>query len=112
MLDAERCAGANAPAMASALPIGLFALAGFTTGAGMRMLDPLLPLLADDLGITAAATTQVVAAFVLAYGLVQLAAGPLGDRMGKPRISAIALLLYGGEPVPPAQAGKLLAPAR
>jgi predicted MFS family arabinose efflux permease len=61
----------------------------------MRMLDALLPLLAADLGITVAAATGVVAAFVLPYGLVQLVAGPLGDRFGKPRVATFALLGYG-----------------
>ncbi|WP_135467158.1 MFS transporter [Crenalkalicoccus roseus] len=79
---------------APALPIALFALAGFATGSGMRMLDPLLPLLAADLGVTVAVATGVVAAFVLPYGLVQLLAGPLGDRMGKPRVATLALLVY------------------
>ncbi|MDI3307838.1 MAG: MFS transporter [Acetobacteraceae bacterium] len=81
--------------MPPSLPIALFALAGFTTGSGMRMLDPLLPLLAADLGITVATATSLVAGFVLPYGLVQLVAGPLGDRLGKIRIACIALLLYG-----------------
>lgn len=77
------------------VPIGLYALAGFCTGSGMRMLDALLPLLAADLGISVAAATGVVAAFVLPYGLVQLVAGPLGDRFGKPRVATFALLGYG-----------------
>jgi predicted MFS family arabinose efflux permease len=76
------------------LPIGLFALAGFTTGSGMRVLDPVLPLLAADFGITVSVATGVVAAFLLPYGLVQIVAGPLGDRMGKPRVACLALLLY------------------
>ncbi len=61
----------------------------------MRMLDALLPLLAADLGISVAAATGVVAAFVLPYGLVQLVAGPLGDRFGKPRVATLALAGYG-----------------
>jgi MFS transporter, DHA1 family, inner membrane transport protein len=77
------------------LAITLLALAGFATGAGMRILDPLLPLLAADFGVTVGAATGVVAGFVVPYGLVQLAAGPLGDRLGKPRIATFALLLYG-----------------
>lgn len=80
---------------ASPVPIGLYALAGFCTGSGMRMLDALLPLLAADLGISVAAATGVVAAFVLPYGLVQLVAGPVGDRFGKPRVATVALLGYG-----------------
>lgn len=83
-----------APSPPIALPITLLATAGFTTGSGMRMLDPLLPLLAADLGISVAVATGVVAAFVLPYGLVQLVAGPLGDRLGKPRVACLALLTY------------------
>ena len=84
-----------APAGPSPAPIGLYALAGFCTGSGMRMLDALLPLLAADLGITVAAAAGLVAAFVLPYGLVQLVAGPLGDRFGKPRVATFALCGYG-----------------
>ncbi len=76
-------------------PIALFALAGFATGSGMRLLDPLLPLLARDFGVTVAAMAGVVASFVLGYGAVQLGAGPLGDRFGKARVACAALLLYG-----------------
>lgn len=81
--------------MPPAIPIALFALAGFTTGAGMRMLDPLLPLVAADFGVRVAQATALVAAFVLPYGLVQLVAGPLGDRLGKVRIAVFAVLLFG-----------------
>ena len=76
-------------------PIGLFALAGFATGAGMRLLDPLLPLLARDFGVSVSAVSGLVAGFVLGYGLVQFGAGPLGDRFGKARVACAALLLYG-----------------
>ena len=84
------------PAAASPpVPIGLFALAGFATGSGMRLLDPLLPLLARDFGVSVAAASGLVAGFVLSYGLVQVGAGPLGDRFGKARVACAALLLYG-----------------
>ncbi|SDB35225.1 MFS transporter [Belnapia rosea] len=81
--------------MPPAIPITLLALAGFTTGAGMRMLDPLLPAIAAAFGVTVAHAAAVVAAFVLPYGLVQLVAGPLGDRLGKVRIACGAVLLFG-----------------
>ncbi|MDO9708066.1 MFS transporter [Paracraurococcus lichenis] len=81
--------------MPASVPIALFALAGFSTGAGMRMLDPLLPLVAGEFGVTVAQATALVAGFVLPYGLVQLFAGPLGDRLGKVRIACCAVLLFG-----------------
>jgi predicted MFS family arabinose efflux permease len=75
--------------------VALFALAGFATGAGMRLLDPLLPLLARDFGVPVSAAAGLVAGFVLGYGLVQVGAGPLGDRFGKARVACAAVLLYG-----------------
>jgi predicted MFS family arabinose efflux permease len=73
----------------------LLALAGFAAGGGMRLLDPLLPLLAADLGVGVAALAPMVAGFTLAYGAGQLVTGPLGDRYGKVRVASLALVLYG-----------------
>lgn len=61
----------------------------------MRLMDPLLPLLAADFGVVVAAVAPVVAGFMLAYGAGQLVTGPLGDRFGKVRVATWALLLYG-----------------
>lgn len=73
----------------------LLALAGFAAGGGIRLLDPLLPLLAADFGVGVAALAPVVAGFTLAYGAGQLITGPLGDRYGKVRVASLALVLYG-----------------
>jgi predicted MFS family arabinose efflux permease len=81
--------------MPPAIPIALLALAGFTTGSGMRMLDPLLPAIARAFDVSVSHASAVVAGFVLPYGLVQLVAGPLGDRLGKVRIACGAVLLFG-----------------
>ncbi|WP_052213655.1 MFS transporter [Belnapia sp. F-4-1] len=81
--------------MPPAIPIALLALAGFTTGSGMRMLDPLLPAIARAFEVNVSQASAVVAGFVLPYGLVQLVAGPLGDRLGKVRIACLAVLLFG-----------------
>jgi predicted MFS family arabinose efflux permease len=73
----------------------LLAAAGFAAGGGMRLMDPLLPLLAADFGVGVAALAPVVAGFSLAYGAGQLVTGPLGDRYGKVRVASLALVLYG-----------------
>ncbi len=73
----------------------LLALAGFAAGGGMRLMDPLLPLLAQDFGVGVPSVAPVVAGFTLAYGAGQLITGPLGDRYGKLQVAAIALVLYG-----------------
>ncbi len=73
----------------------LLALAAFATGGGIRMLDPLLPLLAADFGVSVAGAAPVLAGFSIAYGAGQLVIGPLGDRYGKLRVAWFALVLYG-----------------
>jgi predicted MFS family arabinose efflux permease len=86
------------PALARAaapIPIFVLALGGFASGSGARLLDPLLPQIADSFGVTVAAASAVIAAFLMAYGLGQMVLGPLGDRLGKLRVVAVALTLYG-----------------
>jgi predicted MFS family arabinose efflux permease len=80
---------------APVLPIALLAAAGFVSGSGMRLLDPLLPMIAGEMSIPVAHAAWIVAGFLLPYGLGQLVIGPLGDRVGKPRVACIACVLYG-----------------
>ena len=77
-------------------PIWLMALAAFTVGCGMRVLDPLLPMMARDFGVSLAAVAPLIGGFALAYGLGQLGAGPVGDALGKLRVTAVAIGLYAG----------------
>ncbi len=77
------------------VPIGLMAFASYTTGSGMRLLDPLLPMVAGEFGVTVAGAAWLVAGFLLPYGLGQLGIGPLGDRYGKLRVACLAVLAYG-----------------
>ncbi|MES2785829.1 MAG: MFS transporter [Pseudomonadota bacterium] len=67
-------------------------MAGFFSGAGMRICDALIPRLVNDFGITAGVAGRVVISFSVAYGLMQLVFGPLGDRFGKARMVLIAVL--------------------
>ncbi|MCK8786015.1 MFS transporter [Roseomonas sp. NAR14] len=73
----------------------LLSAGGFCASAGIRLLDPLLPMVARDFGVAVGQMGAVVAAFALPYGLSQVVMGPLGDRLGKLRMVAVALLLYG-----------------
>lgn len=72
--------------------IVLLASAAFFSGAALRVCDGLLPRLAQDFAITPGAAGQVVISFAVAYGLMQLVFGPLGDRYGKARLMCAALL--------------------
>jgi predicted MFS family arabinose efflux permease len=71
------------------------AFGGFATGTGMRLLDPILPLVATAFGTTVSAAAILIAAFMLPYGAGQIGFGPLGDRLGKLRVATVALMLYG-----------------
>jgi predicted MFS family arabinose efflux permease len=69
----------------------LLSCAAFFSGAALRICDSLLPRLAHDFGRTAGAAGQVVISFSIAYGLMQLLFGPLGDRYGKARLVCASL---------------------
>ena len=68
----------------------LLSVAAFTSSASLRATDPLLPLIAEDYGVTTGAAAAAVTAFALAYGLLQVVCGPLGDRYGRYRTIAAA----------------------
>jgi predicted MFS family arabinose efflux permease len=66
----------------------LLSAAAFASSASLRATDPLLPLIADDFGVTPGAAATAATAFALAYGLLQVIYGPLGDRFGRYRMIA------------------------
>ncbi len=63
--------------------IALLSLAAFASQSMVRVLDSLLPQIANDLGVTVGAASIAVSAYGLAHGSVQLVIGPAGDRFGK-----------------------------
>lgn len=85
----------NAPSQATPASVHstvlLLSVAAFFSGAAMRICDGLLPRLASDFAMTPGAVGGVIYMFSFAYGLSQLAFGPLGDRFGKARVVALAL---------------------
>lgn len=91
----------------AALPLPILILTGFLSGAGIRLADPLLALIAADFETTVAAAAPMVAAFTLAYGLAQPVLGPLGDRFGKLRLIAVCMACYGAATVAAALAPTL-----
>jgi len=79
------------------MPIWLFAalsVAAFASAASMRVADSLLPEMAVEFATTpGAVATSVITTFTVAYGAIQIAFGPIGDRFGKVRTIAVASLL-------------------
>ncbi|MCP5155897.1 MAG: MFS transporter [Ectothiorhodospiraceae bacterium] len=74
-------------------PLLLLAVAGFVSGMTIRVAEPMLPKVASDLQVSVGAASVLITGFTLAYGLFQIVHGPLGDRIGKLRGVAGALLL-------------------
>lgn len=73
--------------------IALLSLGAFGCAASMRVADAQLPALAEHFGIGLAAVAQVITVFAVAHGVMQIAYGPRGDRLGKWRVIAVAVLL-------------------
>jgi MFS transporter, YNFM family, putative membrane transport protein len=73
--------------------IVLLAVAGFASQAMVRAADSLLPQLASDFGVTVGAASIVVSTYAVMHGSMQLVTGPVGDRLGKYRMIAIATAL-------------------
>lgn len=92
---------------AAPLPLPILILTGFLSGAGIRLADPLLALIASGFDASVAAAAPVVAGFTLAYGLAQPVLGPLGDRFGKLRLISACMACYGAATVAAALAPTL-----
>jgi MFS family permease len=71
--------------------IALLALAVFSGALVTRLTDPLVTVLARDLGGTAARTALLASAFALPFALIQPVLGPVGDALGKRRVILIAV---------------------
>lgn len=74
----------------------LVACAGFASMASMRICDTMLPELARSFDVLISATAGAISMFAIAYGVLQLVYGPLGDRYGKQRVINLAVAASAG----------------
>jgi predicted MFS family arabinose efflux permease len=73
------------------MTVTLLAAAAFFSAAALRICDAMLPRLASDFNMSPGAAGGVIIWFTVAYGLVQVLFGPLGDRYGKALLVRLAL---------------------
>ena len=70
----------------------LLGTCAFASMASMRVCDAMLPSLAEEFSSTTGQAALAISGFALAYGVLQLFYGPLGDRHGKVRVTGFATL--------------------
>ena len=68
----------------------LLAGAGFCSAVSLRVCDPLIPQLSRSFDVSTGQAAQTITAFAVAYGLLQLVYGVLGDRFGKYALITVA----------------------
>ena len=81
----------NNPSL-DARTLWLLSLCAFASMVSMRVCDAMLPSLATEFSATTGQAARTISGFALAYGLLQLFYGPLGDRFGKARVVGFATL--------------------
>ncbi|TXM87838.1 MFS transporter, partial [Methylobacterium sp. WL122] len=69
----------------------VLAAAGFSSTFAWRSVEPLVGVLARDLGSDAHTVALLSTAFALPYALIQPILGPVGDAVGKERVIAACL---------------------
>jgi predicted MFS family arabinose efflux permease len=74
-------------------PVVVLSAAAFASVATMRVADPLIPQIAQELQVSFGDASVITTAFAISYGLFQLVWGALGDRFGKYRLVALMTLL-------------------
>ena len=72
--------------------VGLLSLGAFASSAAMRVCDAMLPRLVEEFDSSVSACAAVNTGFAIAYGLLQVVIGPLGDRLGKYRVITTAMM--------------------
>ncbi|GBE91434.1 MFS transporter [Nostoc cycadae] len=74
--------------------LGLLGAAAFMVIADVRVIDPLLHIIANEFHVGVGSAAVIVSAYTIPYGLFQLVYGPLGDRIGKLKVITAALTAF------------------
>jgi len=68
--------------------------AGFVVMANNWVVSPILPAIANDLGITVTNAGLLITAYMIPFGLFQLIFGPLADRFGKRQVISVSMIIF------------------
>jgi len=75
--------------------LNIIALATFAASLSARALDPVLPHVADDFGVTITAAAGFAAVFAFTFAIIQPVLGATADLFGKARLMILCLVLLG-----------------
>jgi predicted MFS family arabinose efflux permease len=75
--------------------INIIALANFAASLSARALDPVLPHVADDFGVSIATAASFSAVFAFTFAIIQPVLGAAADLFGKARLMIVCLVLLG-----------------
>jgi len=75
--------------------LNIVTLATFSANLSARALDPVLPHVADDFGITIATAASFAAVFAFTFAAIQPLIGAAADLLGKARLIIFCLLILG-----------------
>jgi predicted MFS family arabinose efflux permease len=75
--------------------INIIALATFAASLSARALDPVLPHVADEFGVSIATAASFSAVFAFTFAIVQPVLGAAADLFGKARLMIVCLVLLG-----------------
>src|SRR5689334_9925 len=75
--------------------INIISIATFAASLSARALDPVLPHIADDFGITIATAASFAAVFAFTFAVVQPVLGAAADLFGKARLMIACMVLLG-----------------
>lgn len=74
--------------------VGLLGMAGFVVMADNWVVSPILPAIANNLGISITQAGLLISAYMVPFGLFQLVFGPLADRFGKKQVITFSMILF------------------
>lgn len=72
---------------------------GFASSIAWRAVDPMLPVMSVEFGVTLPEAALLATAYSAAFAIVQLVFGPLGDSFGKVRLIRISLFMVAASQV-------------
>jgi predicted MFS family arabinose efflux permease len=73
--------------------LAVLGLTGFAANIAIRIVDPIVPLLAREFDTAVTTVALLASAYTLPYALGQPVLGPLGDAKGKVRVMSICLFV-------------------